>query len=208
MKKLVMFIMIIGILTSVLCGGDFAMAASTDVNIEFQNPVGVSSLTDFFENVMVKLGSIVAYLAVLAIVFGGIMYIISGMGGGNENMKKMAQTTIVFAIIGLALTAIAPAFLKQIKIIVLGDANANMPIGIGAAPTISTIVSSTLTFLLSITGILAIISLVMGGIMYVTAGTIDVAERAGKTIKYSIVGIVVVSSAVMIIQQVVNFIEK
>ncbi len=206
MKKVVVFITTIGILAGIFYASNFVLAAST--NIEFQNPVGVSSLTDFFENVMTKLGSIVAYLAVVAIVIGGIMYLISGMGGGNENMKKMAQTTIVFAIIGLALTAVAPAFLKQIKIIVLGGADANMPVSIGEAPTIATIVTNTLTFLLSITGILAIISLVIGGIMYVMAGTMDVAERAGKTIKYSIIGIVTVSTAVMIVNQVVEFIEK
>jgi hypothetical protein len=203
-KLIILLVIVLGV--GIITPGNFALAAST--SIEFQNPVGVSSLTDFFENVMVKLGSIVAYLAVLAIVIGGIMYIISGMGGGNENMKSMAQTTIVFAIIGLALTAIAPAFLKQIKIIVLGDVNANMPVSIGSAPSIADIVGRTLTFLLSITGILAIISLVMGGIMYVMAGTIDVAERAGKTIMYSIIGIVTISAAVMIVKQVVEFIEK
>jgi len=185
---------------------DFTLAA--DTNIVINNPVGVSSLTAFFENVMVKLGSIVAYLAVVAIVVGGVMYLISGMGGGNENMKKMAETTIVFAIVGLALTAIAPAFLKQIKIIVLGGADKAMPVGIGQAPTIATIVKNTLVFLLSITGILAIISLVMGGIMYVMAGTMDVAERAGKTIKYSIIGIVVISTAVMVVTKIVELIEK
>lgn len=198
------------ILTIIIIGciviGNFTLA-QPPTNIVIKNPVGVGSLTNFFENVMVKLGSIVAYLAVLAIVIGGIMYLISGMGGGNENMKKMAQTTIVFAVIGLALTVAAPAFLKQIKIIVLGGANANMPVSIGQAPTIATIVKNALTFLLSITGILAIISLVIGGIMYVMAGTVNVAERAGKTIMYSIIGIVVISVAVMIVRQIVEFIE-
>ena len=206
MKNRSLAFLIIGILAFTIAG-NFALA-QTPTNIVIENPVGVGSLTDFFENVMVKLGSIVAYLAVVAIVISGIMYLISGMGGGNENMKKMAQTTIVFAIIGLALTAAAPAFLKQIKIIVLGGADAAMPVSIGQAPTIATIVTNTLTFLLSITGILAIISLVIGGIMYVMAGTMDVAERAGKTIKYSIVGIVTVSVAVMIVRQIVDLIEK
>ncbi len=204
MKNLVRLLGILIVVMGILYAGNFSLAA----NIVVENPVGVGSLTDFFENVMVKLGSIVAYLAVVAIVIGGIMYLISGMGGGNENMKKMAQTTIVFAIIGLALTAAAPAFLKQIKIIVLGGADASMPVSIGEAPTIATIVTNTLTFLLSITGILAIISLVIGGIMYVMAGTIDVAERAGKTIMYSIVGIVTVSVAVMIVRQIVDLIEN
>jgi hypothetical protein len=206
MKNLVRSLGILIVVIGVLSACNFA-SAEIMTDIEIKNPVGVGSLTDFFENVMVKLGSIVAYLAVVAIVIGGIMYLISGMGGGNENMKKMAQTTIVFAVIGLALTAAAPAFLKQIKIIVLGSADASMPVSIGQAPTIATIVTNTLTFLLSITGILAIISLVIGGIMYVMAGTVDVAERAGKTIKYSIIGIIVISAAVMIVRQIVDFIE-
>ncbi len=205
-SKLKKFIIITIFSIGMISLGNFALAA--DTNISINNPVGVGTLTDFLENVMVKLGSIVAYLAVVAIVVSGIMYLISGMGGGNENMKKMAETTLVFAIIGLALTAAAPAFLQQIKIIVLGGADAPMPVSIGEAPTIATIVMNTLTFLLSITGILAIISLVIGGIMYVVAGTIDVAERAGKTIKYSIIGIVIVSAAMMIVKQIVDFIQN
>ena len=204
LNLLIAMVVVIGVVTI----GNFVLA-QTPTNIVIENPVGVGSLTDFFENVMVKLGSIVAYLAVVAIVIGGIMYLISGMGGGNENMKKMAQTTIVFAIIGLALTVAAPAFLKQIKIIVLGGVDAAMPVSIGQAPTIAKIVTNTLViFLLPVTGILAIISLVIGGIMYVMAGTMDVAERAGKTIKYSIIGIVTVSVAVMIVRQIVDLIER
>ena len=184
----------------------FVFAAPADI-IVVQNPVGTPTLTNFFENVMVKLGSIIAYLAVLAIVIGGIMYIISGMGGGNENMKKIAQNTIVFAIIGLALAAAGPAFLKQIKIIVLGGAGAAMPVNIGDAPTIATIVTNTLEFLLSIVGILAIISLTIGGIMYIMAGSVDIAQRAMKTITYSIIGIVVTAVALMIVRKIVELIE-
>jgi hypothetical protein len=205
MKKIAVFISIIGIIIGVTYVSNFVSAETT--TIEIINPVGTDSLTGFFENVMTKLGGVVAYLAILAIVVGGIMYLIAGIGGGNENMKKMAQTTIVFAIIGLALTAAAPAFLRQIKVIVLGGADVAMPVSIGKAPSMADIVKEALNFLLSITGILAIISLVVGGIMYIMAGTIDVAERATKTIQYSIVGIVVISAALIIVQKIVDFIQ-
>ena len=82
-----------------------------------------------------------------------------------------------------------------------------MPVNIGDAPTIATIVTNTLEFLLSIVGILAIISLTIGGIMYIMAGSVDIAQRAMKTITYSIIGIVVTAVALMIVRKIVELIE-
>jgi len=201
---LVIFLATVGLALSL--ASHFSLAAPT--NIEFKNPVGTPSLTDFLQNVMVKLGSIIAFLATLALVIGGVMYILSATGGGNETMKKLAQQTITFAIIGLALAVAGPAFLKEIKVIVLGGENAPMPTNIGQAPSVAEIVGRALQFLLSIVGILAIIGLVIGGIMYLLAGTVDVAERAGKTIKYSIVGMIATGMSLIIVKKIVELITQ
>ena len=191
----------------------FSLGFMSDVlgapaNIEIHNPTGTPTITGFFENVMVHLNNIIAYVAVLFIVIGGIMYVMSGMGGGNETLKKAAQNTLTFAIIGLAIAAAGPSFLKEIKTIVLGGPNAGMPTNLNQAPSLIEIIRRALTFLLSIIGILAIISLMIGGIMYVlAAGSVDIAKRATKTIAYSLVGIIVAGLALILVSRVATLIQ-
>jgi len=178
-----------------------------EVGIEIQNPTGTPEITSFFENVMSRLLNIIAYVAVLFIVIGGIMYIISGMGGGNESLKKSAQNTLAFAIIGLALAAAGPSFLKEIKTVVLGPGQ-ELTTNIASTPSLVEIVRRALSFLLSIVGILAIISLVIGGIMYVfAAGSVDIAKRATKTITYSLLGILVSGTALIIVKKIAELIR-
>jgi hypothetical protein len=181
---------------------------SAPANITIHNPTGTPEITGFFENVMTRLNNIIAYVAVLFIVIGGIMYVMSGMGGGNETLKKTAQNTLTFAIIGLAIAAAGPSFLKEIKTIVLGSPTASMPTNLSQAPTLIEIVRRALSFLLSIIGILAIISLMIGGIMYIlAAGSVDIAKRATKTIMYSLIGIVVAGLALMLVSRVATLIQ-
>ena len=178
-------------------------------SISIDDPIGTQgSMSAFFDNILSHLLNIIGYIALLFIVMGGIMYVLSGMGGGNENLKKMAQNTLTFAIIGLALAAAGPTFLREVKVVVLGSPTAVMPTDLNAAPTLTAIVTRALTFLLSIIGILAIISLVIGGIMYVFAsGSVDVAKRATKTIVYSLLGIVVAGGALIIIQKIAELLR-
>jgi hypothetical protein len=183
-------------------------ALGAPANITIHNPTGTPEITGFFENVMTRLNNIIAYVAVLFIVIGGIMYIMSGMGGGNETLKKAAQNTLTFAIIGLAIAAAGPSFLKEIKTIVLGSPNAAMPTNLNQAPTLIEIIRRALSFLLSIIGILAIISLMIGGIMYVlAAGSVDIAKRATKTIMYSLLGIIVAGLALILVSRVATLIR-
>ncbi len=178
-------------------------------SISIDDPIGTQgSMSAFFDNVLSRLLNIIGYIAVLFIVIGGIMYVLSGMGGGNENLKKMAQNTLTFAIIGLALAAAGPTFLREIKTVVLGSPTAVMPTDLNEAPTLTAIVTRALTFLLSIIGILAIISLVIGGIMYVfAAGSVDIAKRATKTIIYSLLGIIIAGGALIIVQKIAELLQ-
>jgi len=178
-------------------------------SISIDDPIGTQgSMSAFFDNILSHLLNIIGYIALLFIVMGGIMYVLSGMGGGNENLKKMAQNTLTFAIIGLALAAAGPTFLREVKVVVLGSPTAVMPTDLNTAPTLTAIITRALTFLLSIIGILAIISLVIGGIMYVFAsGSVDVAKRATKTIVYSLLGIVVAGGALIIIQKIAELLQ-
>ncbi len=199
MKKIFLTLFFLFILTTLIC--------NAQAHISIINPVGTPTLTGFFENVMSHLLSVIAYVAVLFIVIGGIMYVMSGMGGGNDSLKKLAQNTLTFAIIGLALAVAGPSFLKELKTIVLGSPTAPVPINLNQAPSLVDIVRRALSFLLSIVGVLAIIGLVLGGIMYIfAAGSVDVAKRATKMIGYSLLGIVVSGTALIVVRKVAELI--
>ena len=199
MKKIFLTLFFLFILTTLIC--------NAQAHISIINPVGTPTLTGFFENVMSHLLSVIAYVAVLFIVIGGIMYVMSGMGGGNDSLKKLAQNTLTFAIIGLALAVAGPSFLKELKTIVLGSPTAPVPINLNQAPSLVDIVRRALSFLLSIVGVLAIIGLVLGGIMYIfAAGSVDVAKRATKMIGYSLLGIIVSGTALIIVRKVAELI--
>ena len=177
------------------------------VNISIENPVGTPTITGFFENVMSNLLNIIAYLSVLFIVIGGIMYILAGTGGGNESLKKAAQNTLAFAIIGLAIAGAGPSFLKEIKTVVLGSPTAPMPTDLNQAPSLAQIVRRALAFLLSILGVLGIIGLMLSGMMYIFAtGSVETARRATKMFFYSVLGVIVAGVALIIVKKVAELI--
>ncbi len=170
----------------------------------FNNPIGVSDdITAFFEAVMVHLQGIIAFVAVMFIIIGGILYMSSG---GNQAMATAGKICITSAIIGFALAAAGPSFLYQIKFSVYGDVNAAVPTSINAAPTVIQIVERVTTFLLSIVGIIGIIGLTISGLLYLfAAGDSSQSQKAKEAIKYSIGGIVVAGAALIIIRQIVLF---
>jgi len=203
MKKKFLFLLFLVVIGAILTG----IVSADDVNISIKDPTGTREITSFFSNVLSRLLSIIGIVAVLFIVIGGVMYILSGMGGGNETLRKMAQNTLAFAIIGLAVAGAGPTFLKEMKNIVLGPGG-QVTTDITSAPSLVEIAGRALSFLLSIIGILGIIGLMIGGITYVfAAGSVDVAKRATKTITYSILGIVIAGASLMIVKKIAELIQ-
>jgi len=76
------------------------------------------------------------------------------------------------------------------------------------APKISDILLNAFKFLLSIAGILAIISLVAAGIIYYLAGgNPEAAKKGKKMIFYSVIGIALVMGGMLIIKTIEGFIK-
>jgi heme O synthase-like polyprenyltransferase len=72
--------------------------------------------------------------------------------------------------------------------------------------TLSEIALKVLNFLLGMAGILTLIMLVVGGIVYLTsAGDEERIEWGKKTFTYSVIGIIIVLSAMVIVRQVAVF---
>ncbi|MDP1883764.1 MAG: hypothetical protein Q8L10_00160 [Candidatus Moranbacteria bacterium] len=177
-------------------------ATGTTVTTTFVNPIRFSTVSEVVGALLSNLKGIIATVAILFIVIGGVMYILSG---GNEKTITTAKNTITSALIGLAIALAAPTFLKEIQNILGGGSGANPDELVNNALTLNQIAMRTLNLLLSITGILAIIGLVIGGSYYFTAyGDEKRAETGKGIITSAIIGIVIVMAALIIVRQIAS----
>jgi hypothetical protein len=169
--------------------------------IEFCNPLKFDSVEALLLSVLNSLQGIIVTISIIFIIIGAIFYITSG---GSEERTKTAKKAIFAALIGLALGIAAPTFLKEIALI-LGWKQ-TLPAEVASAPTIATIALNTLNFLLGIVGTLALIMLIVGSIMYLTAaGSEDQIDNGKKVVKYSIIGIAIALAAMVIVKQIAGF---
>lgn len=171
------------------------------VSIEFKNPLAYDTVEGVLDSILDTIRAIIVTLALVFLVVGAVLYITSA---GNDSTMKMAKGAITAAMIGLAIGLAAPSFLREISS-VLGWTSVNNS-EVEQALTLSEIALNVLHFLLSVVGILAIIMLVVGGIMYLTsAGSEDRAETGKKIVLYSIVGIFVALASLVIVSQIAEF---
>jgi len=160
----------------------------------FVNPLGNNSTIEMvlgnIYNYLVNY--VVGPLAVIFIIIGGIMYMLSG---GSKEAAERAKKTIIYAIVGLAIVVVSKYFYDEIKLMLTGSGNAGSQLQL--------ILLSVLRFLLSIVGFLAIISMVIGAIwMFTAVGDEERYELGKKTAAYSILGLVIALAALIIAQQV------
>ena len=175
--------------------------AATAQSIEFKNPLNVNTLPDLLTSLLNSLRGVLVTIAVVFMVIGGIMYMVSG---GNEKMVTRAKQTWTYAVVGLAISLAAPAFLNEILSILQAGPDVA---GTGSSITIKQIALNVLNFLLSIFGVLAIISMIIGGGMYLTAyGDEKRLESGKKIVTYAIIGIVIALSALAVTRQIASLI--
>lgn len=167
----------------------------------FTNPLKFNTVEEVLGSLLGTLRGIIVVLSIVFIVIGAIFYITSA---GDEGRMKTAKGAITASMIGLALGIAAPSFLKEIGEILGWGAVNNTEVS--GAKTLTEIATNVLNFLLSIVGILGIIMLVVGGIMYLTAAgdenRIDIAKRI---VWYSIIGIITALAALVIVTQIASF---
>lgn len=176
-------------------------ASTSAGTVNFTNPLGYSTVEEMMTTVLSSIQKIIVMLALVFLVIGGVLYIISA---GDDGKIKLAKGAITAALIGLAIGVAAPSFLKEIAG-VLGWGGAT-PSGVQDALTLSQILTNILKFLLSLVGTLSIIMIVVGGFMYVmAAGDQARAETARKIILYSLIGVAVTLTSYIAVQQVLRF---
>lgn len=172
------------------------------ITVGVSNPLSFTTVNDLLGRVLTFLQSFIVILALIFIVIGGFIYVTSG---GDSGRITTAKNCITAALIGLAIGIAAPAFLRQISEI-LGWNAATTPAGVGTSLTLIQIATNILNFLLSIVGVVALIMLVAGAFMYLTAaGDEDRIDTGKKIVKYSIIGITIALGALVMVRQVANF---
>jgi hypothetical protein len=171
----------------------------SSTSTEFINPLQSNTIDGVLTSLLTALSGLVVTLAIIFIVLGGILYMVSA---GDPGMIKRAKDCWLFSVIGLAIVVAAPTFLKEVQTI-LGGSVPDSTGKIASALTVGAIATNVLNFLLSIVGIIAIISLVIAGGMYMTAYGDDTRIGTAKKMgTYAIVGIVVALVSLIAVQQV------
>lgn len=169
--------------------------------IEFSNPLAFDTVDALLTSILTALQGIIVTISVIFIIIGAVLYILSA---GNDKQMEMGKKAIVAAMIGLAIGVAAPAILKEIYTIVGGTGD--LPENVQSAPTIAQIALNTLSFLLGVVGVLSVIMIVVGGMMYLfAAGDEDRIDKGKKIVTYSIIGILVALAAMVIVRQIATF---
>ena len=163
----------------------------------FTNPLGFNTVQDFLSTIMGALQKVIVSLSLVMIVYGAVLYVTSG--GGKQ--IETAKGAIVAALVGLAIGIAAPSLLKELSNILGWNGAASI-----TAPSLSTIAINVLNFLLGMLGILSLIMLVIGATMYLTSAGDEGRIDTGKNIfKYSLIGVVIAMSAMVMVTQIAAF---
>jgi type IV secretory pathway VirB2 component (pilin) len=190
MKKAILFSLLLISFVFFIAGPAFAATA------DFGNPLSFSTIEAVLSNITTYLKSIAGVIAVIFIVIGGIMYMLSG---GNKDMMERGKKTVIYALAGLAIVVGASTFLTEIKAVIGGG---------GSSGGLVQIANRVLSLLLSIVGFLAIIAIVIGAIwMFTGAGDEDRYELGKKTVVYAIIGTAIAVGSLIIAQQVSSLIS-
>ncbi|MEI8344258.1 MAG: hypothetical protein WCF93_04895 [Candidatus Moraniibacteriota bacterium] len=174
---------------------------STDSNgVNIPNPLGYDSVEQLLSNILGTLQKIIVTLALVSMVIGAVLYVTSA---GVEKQVTWAKDAIGAAMIGLALGIAAPSLLKEISTILNWKTDNTT---VNNALTLSAIAINVLNFLLGVFGVLSLIMMIVGAGMYLTsAGDEDRIDKGKDIFKYSVLGIIIAMSAMVLVRQIAKF---
>lgn len=188
MKKIILpFIVLLAVLT-------LQVGPALAANVSFGNPLNANDLGSVLTNIMNYLKKIAGSIALIFIIIGGIMYMVSA---GDKEMMERGKKTLIYALAGFAIVVASSTFTSEIQNALGGGATST------SGATLAQIALNVVKLLLSIVGSLAIISIVIGAIwMFTAGGDKERYELGKKTVIYSIVGVTIVLSAIIVLNQI------
>ncbi|HVO86748.1 MAG TPA: pilin [Candidatus Binatia bacterium] len=87
-----------------LCAGSNLQVSANPPPSSCANQNGAQQINDILRHIVNILSALVGVVAVIMIIFGGLRYVTSG---GNDTSITSAKNTILYAIIGLIIVALA-----------------------------------------------------------------------------------------------------
>jgi len=176
------------------------LSCQADLGYSYSNPIAHSTITDLTTGLLVGIQGLVGWLAVIFIVIGGVIYLTAG---GKDSQLTLAKNTIISALIGFSLAIAGPSLLREIKDILLGTTPAIDPID--SANKIYNILENVLSLVLTLVGILALMSLIYSGYSYLTSvGNKTKIDKAKKIALYSIIALVISGGALILVEKILT----
>ena len=184
---------------------------SCGVPMDDNNGVMVNSEDDLVNVVIIIISNVLtdiivaaAYLVVGYVIYGGYQYMFSS---GDTAKVSSGKKTLVHAFTGLGIVMLANVIVSSIRIAFLG-ANGSFSNNTLTNLNANVLFTNLLQWVIGISGAVAAIFLVIGGISYMTSsGDTAKLQKAKNTILYAIIGLVIVALAELITSFVSNIIR-
>lgn len=169
----------------------------------------VSNVELIIGNILKDIAVIAAYLALGFIVYGGYLYIFSS---GDVSKVSAGKKTLTHAFIGLAIAGLSNIIFSAMQIAIMTESgafeNCNVQNGVGCVTDPGNLVVSLFQWIIGVSGVVAAIFVVVGGIGYMTsAGDSGKLQKAKTTIIYALIGLIIVAlseAALSFIASIIN----
>lgn len=147
-------------------------------------------------NVLNAITVIASYLVIGYVIYGGYLYMFSGGDTGKVATGKKALNQ---AFIGLAITLSASIILNSIRIALVGADAPLDPLDANSPSLASDMIMRAINWVIGVAGVVSLVFVVGGGILYVTSsGDSGQLQKAKNTIKYALIGLVIVAISLTI----------
>lgn len=182
---------------------------SWDCNVNIDNIQTQEALSNTIwsiaANLLKDLTVIAAYLILGYVIYGGYQYIFSA---GDPGKIASGKKTLFNGFIGLAIVLAAHIIVSAIRVVL----NANFSqdcISSGACADPTTMITNAFQWVIAISGIVAAVFIVYGGISYITSsGDPGKVQRARQIIIYALIGLAIVALAEIITAFISNTVNN
>ncbi len=182
---------------------------SWDCNVNIDNIQTQEALSNTIwsiaANLLKDLTVIAAYLILGYVIYGGYQYIFSA---GDPGKIASGKKTLFNGFIGLAIVLAAHIIVSTIRVVL----NANFSqdcISSGACADPTTMITNAFQWVIAISGIVAAVFIVYGGISYITSsGDPGKVQRARQIIIYALIGLAIVALAEIITAFISNTVNN
>ncbi|MBR3323441.1 hypothetical protein IKG16_00960 [Candidatus Saccharibacteria bacterium] len=189
------------------CKAGFVGFISWDCNVNISDQTSLKNgIWQIVANVATDIAVAATYLMIGYTIYGGYLYIFSG---GDPGKTAAGKQTLARAFIGLAITSSANLIMGTLRAVLFNGKNiTSQCLEAGGCVKPATIMTGTINWFIGVSGVVAAIFVVYGGILYMTSGgDPNKTQKAKNMIMYALIGLAIVALSSVISGFVSNMIE-